>query len=122
MVASSVSVASKAGLYWRVDGVREMSTGLAKATPCLVGALRVAVSRLDQQVVSERERQEAQERLRRLHEEASRSRSNLEILDTRLKKLAQSLGVLPQRERDSLSASDRRREGVTGCRSEHVGA
>jgi uncharacterized protein YuzE len=30
--------------------------------------------------------------------------------------------VLPQRERDSLIASDRRREGVTRCRSELVGA
>lgn len=58
-----------------------------------VASLRAALARLNEEVVSEHDRQEAQARLRKLHEETARSRSNLESLDARLKELAQSLGT-----------------------------
>lgn len=69
------------------------SAQLLREAQTAVAALKAAVAKLDQQVISERERQEAQERLRRLHEETARSRSNLATLDTRLETLAQSLGT-----------------------------
>lgn len=66
---------------------------LLKEAHAAVGLLKAAVRKLDQQVISERERSDAQERLRRLHEETARSRSNLETLDARLSSLAQLLGT-----------------------------
>lgn len=71
----------------------ENSEQLLQAARAAVSALRTALEKLDQQVISERERQQAQERLRQLHEEAARSRSNLASLEQRLAVLAQSIGT-----------------------------
>lgn len=58
-----------------------------------VRLLRTALERLNEQVASKRERQEAQERLRALQEESARSRRSLGELDERLKQLAAGLGT-----------------------------
>ena len=58
-----------------------------------VRALRVALEKLDDQIMSERERKEAQERLRALQEEAQRSRQTLASLDNGLQELATQLGT-----------------------------
>lgn len=71
----------------------ENSAQLLDEAKAAVAALKVAVDALDKQVISERERREAQDRLRQVQEEAARSRSNLESLDSRLKALAHSLGT-----------------------------
>src|SRR5712691_1630522 len=71
----------------------ENSAEMIEQARAAVGALKVALSKLDDQVISERERKQAQERIRLIHEEASRTRASLESLDQRLKVLAQSLGT-----------------------------
>ncbi len=57
-----------------------------------VGAIRIALAKLDDQVQSERERQQAQERFRAFQAELRRSRETLESLDRRLTELARRLG------------------------------
>lgn len=58
-----------------------------------VEALRHALGQVDSEVVLDRERRAAQERVRRLHEEAARSRATLSKLDDRLRDLSKSLGT-----------------------------
>jgi hypothetical protein len=55
-------------------------------------ALRVAVSRVDSEVASERERDASQRRLRQMQQESLRSRETLESLGERLSKLASQIG------------------------------
>jgi hypothetical protein len=71
----------------------ENSPQLLQDARAAVAGLRTALARLNEVVVSERDRQEAQARLRKLHEETARSRANLESLDTRLQGLALTLGT-----------------------------
>jgi hypothetical protein len=71
----------------------ENSAEMMKQAERAVAELRTALAKLDDQVISDREQREARERLRRLHEEASRSRASLESLDQRLKGLAAKLGT-----------------------------
>ncbi|MFQ5829328.1 MAG: hypothetical protein ACE5JD_09265 [Candidatus Methylomirabilia bacterium] len=55
-------------------------------------ALRSALTKIDEQVRSERERQEAQQRFRAFQQEVRRSRESLESLNRRLTELAGRLG------------------------------
>lgn len=70
----------------------ENSAEMLEQAHAAVAALRSALGTLDSQVTSERERRQAQERIRAIHEEASRSRASLESLQERLKLLAVDLG------------------------------
>jgi len=71
----------------------EDSQELIKEAKTAVKELKIALNRLDEQVLTERERREAQERIKALHAETERSRANLETLNTRLKNLAKLLGA-----------------------------
>ncbi len=71
----------------------EDSTQLLQDARSAVAHLKSALARLNEEVVSERDRQESQARLQKLHEETAQSRSNLESLDSRLGKLASALGT-----------------------------
>jgi hypothetical protein len=57
-----------------------------------VGRLRAALQKVDAQILSDKERQAAQKRIRRLREEGRRARESLQSLDERLKVLATQLG------------------------------
>lgn len=70
----------------------ENSDEMIETATAAVGALRKASAAIDAQVVSERERLEAQVRFQSLQAERARSRSSLEVLDLRLKELALELG------------------------------
>ncbi len=71
----------------------ENTTSMVEQAQSAVAALRTALAKLDDQVVSERQRRQAQDRIRQLHEEAARTRTSLESLERRLKDLAQALGL-----------------------------
>ncbi|HZF11353.1 MAG TPA: restriction endonuclease [Thermoanaerobaculia bacterium] len=75
-----------------LEGWEDSESKLREAAKA-VRALRAALEQLDDQVISERERKEAQERLRALQEEAARSRQTLAGLDSRLQELARRLGT-----------------------------
>lgn len=57
-----------------------------------MAALRAALSKMRDQVQSERERKEAQERFRAFQDEVHRSRQSVESLNARLNELASRLG------------------------------
>lgn len=75
-----------------LEGWEDSEVKLQEATRS-VRALRAALEKLDDQIISERERKEAQERLRALQEEAQRSRQTLASLDNGLQELATQLGT-----------------------------
>ncbi|HYD49003.1 MAG TPA: hypothetical protein VEB21_11675 [Terriglobales bacterium] len=70
----------------------ENTPKLTEEARAAVANLRAALAKLNEQIVTDRDRQIAQQRFRQLHEEAGRSRSNLAALETRLKVLANDLG------------------------------
>jgi hypothetical protein len=70
----------------------EESERRLKDTYDAVAALRRALAKIDDQVQTERERQEAQERFRAFQEEVRRSRESLESLAKRLSELATRIG------------------------------
>lgn len=70
----------------------ENSEGMAEAAEISVDALKKALAIVDDQVVSDRERREAQKRFQALQAENARSRASLEVLDARLKELAMRIG------------------------------
>jgi hypothetical protein len=75
-----------------LEGWEDSEVKLQEAAKA-VRALRATLDKLDDQVISEREKKEAQERLRALQEEAQRSRQTLASLDNGLQELATRLGT-----------------------------
>jgi hypothetical protein len=71
----------------------ENSRLMVEQAKIAVSALRGALSKLDDQTVSDRERRMARERLQQLHDEAARTRASLESLDGRLRTLASQIGT-----------------------------
>lgn len=70
----------------------ENTEELTREATVAVGALRIALEQLDHEVVSERDRREAQERVRAVKAEGARTRASLALLETRLTDLAKQLG------------------------------
>ena len=70
----------------------EDSAHMLQEARMAVGALRRALAQLDDQVQSERDRQEAQRRARKRHEEVAQSRQTLDSLAQRINDLALRVG------------------------------
>ena len=70
----------------------ENSEDMTKAATIAVAALKKALAKLEDQLVSDRERREAQERFQARQAESAKSQGTLENFDLRLKELAGQLG------------------------------
>jgi hypothetical protein len=71
----------------------ENSATMLEAAKAAVRALQAALAKIDDQVLSEKERSESRKRFEAFQEELARSRESLESLDRRLKDLAARLGT-----------------------------